>query len=30
MPLNNVYFSTILRGRKNSVTRHFYSIGTWF
>ncbi|OXU22089.1 hypothetical protein TSAR_008163 [Trichomalopsis sarcophagae] len=30
MPLNNGYFSTNLRGLQNSVTRHFYDVGTWF
>ncbi|OXU28118.1 hypothetical protein TSAR_012677 [Trichomalopsis sarcophagae] len=30
MPLNNDYFSMNFSSRGNSVTRHFFSIGTWF
>ncbi|OXU18651.1 hypothetical protein TSAR_000354, partial [Trichomalopsis sarcophagae] len=30
MPLNNGYFSTNLKGLENSVTRHFFDVGTWF
>ncbi|OXU26778.1 hypothetical protein TSAR_009887 [Trichomalopsis sarcophagae] len=30
MPLNNVYFSTNLKGLENSVTRYFFDVGTWF
>ncbi|OXU16716.1 hypothetical protein TSAR_012013 [Trichomalopsis sarcophagae] len=30
MPLNNDYFLTNLKGLKNSVTRHFFDVGTWF
>ncbi|OXU23256.1 hypothetical protein TSAR_010851 [Trichomalopsis sarcophagae] len=30
MPLNNGYFSTNLKGLDNSVTRHFFDVGTWF
>ncbi|OXU23535.1 hypothetical protein TSAR_005513 [Trichomalopsis sarcophagae] len=30
MPLINGYFSTNLKGLKNSVTRHFFDVGTWF
>ncbi|OXU19927.1 hypothetical protein TSAR_009956 [Trichomalopsis sarcophagae] len=28
MPLNNGYFSTNLKGIENSVTRHFFDVGT--
>ncbi|OXU21218.1 hypothetical protein TSAR_005388, partial [Trichomalopsis sarcophagae] len=30
IPLNNDYFSTNLKGLENSVTRHFFDVGTWF
>ncbi|OXU25394.1 hypothetical protein TSAR_002799 [Trichomalopsis sarcophagae] len=30
MPLNNGYFSTNLKGLENSVTRHFFDVGTRF
>ncbi|OXU29490.1 hypothetical protein TSAR_012948 [Trichomalopsis sarcophagae] len=30
MPLNKGYFSTDLKGLENSVTRHFFDVGTWF
>ncbi|OXU20871.1 hypothetical protein TSAR_004350 [Trichomalopsis sarcophagae] len=30
MTLNNGYFSTNLKGLENSVTRHFFDVGTWF
>ncbi|OXU18261.1 hypothetical protein TSAR_011736 [Trichomalopsis sarcophagae] len=30
MPLNYGYFSTNLKGLENSVTRHFFDVGTWF
>ncbi|OXU30083.1 hypothetical protein TSAR_014673 [Trichomalopsis sarcophagae] len=30
MPLNNGYFSTNWKGLENSVTRHFFDVGTWF
>ncbi|OXU20135.1 hypothetical protein TSAR_010445 [Trichomalopsis sarcophagae] len=30
MLLNNGYFSTNLKGLENSVTRHFFDVGTWF
>ncbi|OXU30975.1 hypothetical protein TSAR_010068 [Trichomalopsis sarcophagae] len=30
MQLNNGYFSTNLKGLENSVTRHFFDVGTWF
>ncbi|OXU16369.1 hypothetical protein TSAR_014697 [Trichomalopsis sarcophagae] len=30
MPLNTGYFLTISTGLENSVTRHFFDVGTWF
>ncbi|OXU31789.1 hypothetical protein TSAR_009457 [Trichomalopsis sarcophagae] len=30
MTLNSGYFTTILEGLENSVTRHFFDVGTWF
>ncbi|OXU23628.1 hypothetical protein TSAR_016261 [Trichomalopsis sarcophagae] len=30
MLLNNGYFLTNLKGQENSVTRHFFAVGTWF